>query len=190
VVNVSYSGAQLEANWWILNRRYDPDVKDKYSDEYTAYVMYTFPKAELNRQVAHALETAVSADSALYDITIQLAKELLLEGSDLGAIEPVVGSAPAAGTGRLTITSVNGPSNAVTMIKIYRGFSTVGDAYLTYDQQLLPQRNAVFNLPEGTYMVELYYDGSNTPWGSAQLSVSAGNVYESNVSINTSLFFK
>jgi hypothetical protein len=93
VVNVSYSGAQLEANWWILNRRYDPDVKDEWSDEYTAYVLYTFPKAELNRQVAHALETAVAADSALYDITIQLARELLLEGSDLGAIGPVTGSA-------------------------------------------------------------------------------------------------
>jgi hypothetical protein len=190
VVNVSYSGAQLEANWWILNRRYDPDVKDEWSDEYTAYVMYTFPKAELNRQVAHALETAVAADSAVYDITIQLARELLLEGSDLGAIGPVVESAPAAGTGRITITSANGPANVVSMIKIYRGFSTTGNAYLTYDQQILPQRNAVFNLPEGTYMVELYYDGNKTPWGSAQLSVAAGNIYESNVSINASLSFR
>jgi hypothetical protein len=152
--------------------------------------MYTFPKAELNRQVAQALETAVAADSVLYDITIQLAKELLLEGSDLGAIAPVVGSAPVTGTGRLTITSANSPANVVSMIKIYRGFSTAGDAYLTYDQQILPQRNAVFNLPEGTYMVELYYDGSKAPWGSAQLSGSAGNVYESNVSVNVSLAFR
>jgi hypothetical protein len=76
------------------------------------------------------------------------------------------------------------------MIKIYQGFSTNGNPYLTYDQQILPQRNAVFNLPEGTYMVELYYNGSNTPWGSAQLSVSAGNSYESNVSINSSLSFR
>jgi hypothetical protein len=190
VVNVSYSGAQLESNWWILNRRYDPDVKDEYSDEFTAYVMYTFPKAELNRQVANALETAVAADSALYDITIRLAKELLLEGSDLGAIGPVVESAPVAGTGRITITSANSPANVVTMIKIYQGFSTTGAAYLTYDQQILSQRNAIFNLPEGTYMVELYYDGNKAPWGSAQLSVAAGNIYESNVSINASLSFR
>ena len=80
VVNVAYSGAQREADWWSLRRRYDPDQKDVYTDEYTAYVLYTFPKAELNRQVATALETSVSKDSMLYDITIQLAKEILLEG--------------------------------------------------------------------------------------------------------------
>jgi len=80
IVNVSYSGAQREADWWVLNRRYDPDQKDVYTDTYTAYVMYTIPKAELNRQVARALETSVSADSALYDITIELAREILQSG--------------------------------------------------------------------------------------------------------------
>jgi hypothetical protein len=195
IVNVSYSGAQLETDWWILNRSYDPDMKDEWSDEYTAYVMYTFPKSELNRQVARALDTSVSKDSVLYDITIQLAKELLLDGSDLGPLEPVIGNSvrpaisDAVGTGRLTITSTDNPSNVVTMVKIYRGFSTSGDAYLTYDQQIRPQDNAVFNLPEGTYMVELYYNASQRPWGSAQLSVSAGKVYESRVSINSSLYF-
>ncbi|MDR2588294.1 MAG: hypothetical protein LBC67_02600 [Spirochaetales bacterium] len=77
VVSVSYSGAQREADWWILTRRYDPDQKDVYSDEYTAYVLYTIPKAELNRQIASALETSVSKDSALYDITIALAQDIL-----------------------------------------------------------------------------------------------------------------
>jgi hypothetical protein len=80
IVNVRYSGAQREADWWSLRRRYDPDQKDVFTDEYTAYVMYTIPKAELNRQVANALQTSVNADSALYDITIQLARELLLNG--------------------------------------------------------------------------------------------------------------
>ena len=80
IVNVSYSGAQREADWWSLRRRYDPDKKDVFSDEYTAYVLYTIPKAELNRQVAQALETAVRADSALYDITIELAKQILQNG--------------------------------------------------------------------------------------------------------------
>jgi len=80
IVNVSYSGAQREADWWSLRRRYDPDQKGVYSDEYTAYVLYTIPKAELNRQVARALETSVSKDSALYDITIEMSKQILQAG--------------------------------------------------------------------------------------------------------------
>ena len=80
IVNVSYSGAQRDADLWVLNRRYDPDVKESYSDEYTAYVLYTIPKAELERQVAQALETSVSADSELYQITIDMAREILQNG--------------------------------------------------------------------------------------------------------------
>ena len=86
IVNVSYSGALRVGDWWILSRRYDPDNPEIYTDSYTAYVLYTIPKAELNRQVARVLETSVSMDSALYDITIELARQLLLEGVvDLGA---------------------------------------------------------------------------------------------------------
>ena len=80
VVDVSYSGAQREADWWVLNRRYDPDQKDVYSDLYTAYVLYTIPKSQLNEQVAKALATAVAKDSELYNITIQLAEDILLNG--------------------------------------------------------------------------------------------------------------
>jgi hypothetical protein len=80
IVNVSYSGAQREADWWVLNRRYDPDQKDVYSDLYTAYVLYTIPKSQLNEQVAKALATAVAKDSELYNITIQLAEDILLNG--------------------------------------------------------------------------------------------------------------
>jgi len=79
-VNVSYSGAQREADWWSLRRRYDPDRKNEFNDEYTAYVLYTIPKVELNRQVARALETSVKKDSALYDITIQMSKDILQSG--------------------------------------------------------------------------------------------------------------
>jgi len=82
IVNVSYSGAQREADWWSLRRRHDPDQKDVYTDEYTAYVLYTIPKQELNNQVARALETAVSKDSALYDITIEMARYILQSGMD------------------------------------------------------------------------------------------------------------
>jgi len=80
IVNVSYSGAQREADWWSLRRRYDPDQKDVFTDEYTAYVLYTIPKAELNRQVAKALETSVKKDSALYDVTIKMAQQILQSG--------------------------------------------------------------------------------------------------------------
>jgi hypothetical protein len=80
IVNVSYSGAQRDADWWSLRRRYDPDQKDVYTDEYTAYVLYTIPKAELNRQVAHALSAAISKDSVLYDITISMAQQILQNG--------------------------------------------------------------------------------------------------------------
>ena len=80
IVAVSYSGAQRDSDWWSLRRRYDPDNGDQYSDEYTAYVLYTIPKAELNRQVAYALETSVRADSALYEITIEMARQILQNG--------------------------------------------------------------------------------------------------------------
>lgn len=80
IVDVSYSGAQRESDWWSLRRRYDPDNKTEFTDEYTAYVLYIIPKAEMNRQVAKALETSVKADSALYDVTIAMAKEILQNG--------------------------------------------------------------------------------------------------------------
>jgi len=81
VVNVSYSGAQREADWWSLYRRTDPD-SGTINNEYTAWVLYTIPKEELNRQLAFALGNSVSRDSALYDITIALARDILLQGYD------------------------------------------------------------------------------------------------------------
>jgi hypothetical protein len=80
VINVSYSGAQRESDWWTLRRRYDPDDKNAFTDEYTGYVLYTIPKAEMNRQVANALETSVKADSALYEVTISMARMILESG--------------------------------------------------------------------------------------------------------------
>jgi Zn-dependent protease with chaperone function len=88
LVNVSFSGAQREADWWTLHRRYDPDAPSVYIDEYTAYVLYTVPKAELNRQIAFALAESVSMDSGLYDITIALAREILLDG--VSRLDPVI----------------------------------------------------------------------------------------------------
>jgi hypothetical protein len=87
VVNVSYSGAQREADWWVLRRRYDTDNKEQYTDEYTAWVLYTVPKTEMNRQIALAMETAASKDSPLYDVTIALARDILLQGYDEGELQ-------------------------------------------------------------------------------------------------------
>jgi hypothetical protein len=87
IVNVSYSGAQREADWWSLRRRYDPDNKEQYTDEYTAYVLYTMPKAEMNRQIAFAMENAAQKDSALYDVTIALARDILLQGYDQSELQ-------------------------------------------------------------------------------------------------------
>jgi len=80
IVNVSFSGARREADWWQLRRRHDPDLEGVFQDEYVVFVLYLIPRAELNRQVAHALETSVSMDSALYEVTIEIARNLLLEG--------------------------------------------------------------------------------------------------------------
>jgi hypothetical protein len=87
VINVSYSEAQREGDWWSLRRLYDPDDKELYSDVYTAWVLYTVPKTEMNRQIALALQTAASRDSGLYDLTIALARDILLQGYDENAVQ-------------------------------------------------------------------------------------------------------
>jgi hypothetical protein len=80
IVNVSYSGAQREADWWSLRRRTDPDGTS--NDQYSAWVLYTVPRVEMNRQIAFAMETSVARDSALYDVTVALARDILLQGFD------------------------------------------------------------------------------------------------------------
>jgi hypothetical protein len=83
LVNVNYSGAQREGDWWILLRRYDPDQKDVYSDEYTAYVLYTFPKVLLNQQVANALLTNKDLDPEMAQIAKEIGEDILRNGLDL-----------------------------------------------------------------------------------------------------------
>jgi hypothetical protein len=77
LVNVNYSGAQREGDWWLLQRRYDPDQKDVYSDEYTAFVLYTIPKAQLNQQVANALVTNADIDPSLAAMSKEIAEDIL-----------------------------------------------------------------------------------------------------------------
>jgi hypothetical protein len=198
VVNVSYSGAQREADWWSLRRRYDPDQKDVYSDEYTAYVMYTIPKAELNRQIAQALETSVAKDSVLYDITIALAREILLEGFEyLGAGDLPPAETPpqspeeqrtiaAAGpTGNVTIRNSSGNSSSVlSQVRIYQGYEAKGEPYAVYQAPVLGGQQASWDLAEGVYTFQTFlndrqesYGAGLTGNGSATLGITAGSVF-------------
>ncbi len=80
VVNVAYSGAQRENDWWVLRRTYDPDQEGVYNDAYTAYVLYTIPKSQLDQQISSALQRAVDSDSELYTYTLQVAQDILSGG--------------------------------------------------------------------------------------------------------------
>jgi hypothetical protein len=170
VVNISYSGVQRDSDWWVLIRRYDPDQKEVHNDEYTAYVLYTIPKAELNRQIAQVLETSVSKDSALYDITIQLAREILSEGFEyLGAgdLAPAetppqtpseVQAAIAAGlSGKVVIRNNSRQTASVlSSVKIYKGYEAKGLPYMTYGSPVLGGQQATWDLPEGIYTFETF----------------------------------
>jgi hypothetical protein len=196
VVNVSYSGAQRENDWWTLRRRYDPDVEGVYTDEFTAYVLYTFPMAELNRQIAYALESSVSADSALYDITIQMAQTLLAGGiadwieADNEINQPADPAAPAAPapdvvqpgtTGNITIrNNSSNTGNVMTKLIVYSGFEARGEPVMVYDQQVLGGDEVSLNLPEGTYTFEAFLNGRTESYGS---SLTAGGG-KSTVGIN------
>ena len=52
----SYSGASKVNDWWVMTRRYDPDQKKKYVDEYRCYVLYTIDKDLLDRQVLEMMD--------------------------------------------------------------------------------------------------------------------------------------
>ncbi|MDR1858127.1 MAG: hypothetical protein LBQ69_01515 [Treponema sp.] len=184
IVNVSYSGAQREADWWSLRRRYDPDQEGVYTDEYTAYVLYTIPKSQLNQQIARALETAISADSALYDITIQLARDILLKGFNyLGE-----GDLAAAGTptqtpeeirtaglaGNITIrNNSSATSSVMSAVKIYSGYEIKGDPFMVYDNPVLGGQQVSWELPEGIYTVAVFLNDREESIGSATVGVTA-----------------
>jgi hypothetical protein len=56
LVSATYSGARKDSDWWVLRRRYDPDVKGAYTDLYTAYVLYTIPKKALDEQIVNEID--------------------------------------------------------------------------------------------------------------------------------------
>ena len=60
--NTEYSGVRKINDWWVLVRRYDQNVKNKYKDEYRVYVFYTIERDLLDRQVLDVIDRT-AADS-------------------------------------------------------------------------------------------------------------------------------
>ena len=56
ITEIDYSGAKEAGEWWVLVRRYDPDVRKKYTDEYRIFLLYTIDKDYLDMQIMNAIE--------------------------------------------------------------------------------------------------------------------------------------
>lgn len=56
--DISYTGAKKISDWWSYIRRYDPDVENSFEDTYHVYVLYTMPKAMLDKQLADEINKA------------------------------------------------------------------------------------------------------------------------------------
>ena len=79
ITDIDYSGAKEAGEWWVLVRRYDNDVRKKYTDEYRIYLLYTMDKEYLDMQIMNAIEAvekenAVSSDKS---VVIDNVKEIL-----------------------------------------------------------------------------------------------------------------
>ncbi|MDR1257118.1 MAG: hypothetical protein LBJ86_05170 [Spirochaetaceae bacterium] len=193
VLNVSVSGAQNAGDWWRAIREYDHDRKGAFEDYYEAYVLRTVSRQTLNQAVSQAMETAISRDSELYQITMDLARKILLGDYNLNGAQagtPVSAATPASGTGKITVFSRNEPANFVSMVKIFKGSEARGEPFLTDSNPIRPERKAEWNLPEGEYTVALYYNNSDREWGHARVSVTAGDVFSSEIRTDWSFSFK
>jgi hypothetical protein len=189
VLNVSYSGAQRMGDWWRQVRQYDADRKDVYKDEYRAYVFYTVPKKTLNQAVATALETSISKDSELFDITIALSRRILLGEESFDLREGVPAASPAAtssgtvsqaaagGTAKVSLRNSRGPSQFVSTVNIFDGTATRGQPRISHTAQILPDREAEWYLAEGSYTFVVYYNNAETEWAHATVGVTAGDSY-------------
>jgi hypothetical protein len=80
LVAATYSGARREADYWVLQRAYDPDQPSKYSDEYIAFVLYIIPKDLLNQQVITHLQGNAVQDPIMAALNTGVAEELIRSG--------------------------------------------------------------------------------------------------------------
>jgi hypothetical protein len=87
LVAATYSGARREADYWVLQRAYDPDQAGKYSDEYIAYVLYIIPKDTLNQQVSTHLQENGVQNPEMAALNTRAAEEIIRNGLDWGAPE-------------------------------------------------------------------------------------------------------
>lgn len=79
ITDIDYSGAKEAGEWWVLVRRYDNDVKKKYTDEYRIYSLYTMDKDYLDMQIINAIDKAAkeSEPAANKDQLINSVKEII-----------------------------------------------------------------------------------------------------------------
>jgi hypothetical protein len=186
LLNVSYSGAQRINDWWRHVRTYDPDEKGVYTDQYQVYVLFAIPKKTMNQAIAAALETSIARDSELYDITINLARQLAgVETYDLrsgdssapAASAGTVSQAAAGSTAKVSLRNSRGPSQFVSTVNIFDGTATRGQPRISHTAQILPDREAEWELAEGSYTFVVYYNNAETEWAHATVGVTAGDSY-------------
>ena len=79
ITDIDYSGAKEAGEWWVLVRRYDNDVKKKYTDEYRIYSLYTMDKDYLDMQIINAIDKAAkeSEPAADKDQLINSVKDII-----------------------------------------------------------------------------------------------------------------
>lgn len=76
--NATYSGARRVNDWWVLTRRYDDRKSKEYTQEYTAYVMYTISRDTLDRQILGMLDgTSTAGLTTAQQTAISNVKELM-----------------------------------------------------------------------------------------------------------------
>lgn len=65
--NAEFSGARKINDWWILVRRYDPDSKKRFEDEYRVFVLYTIEKDILDEQILNMIDKVASETEGTSD---------------------------------------------------------------------------------------------------------------------------
>ncbi|MDR0908864.1 MAG: hypothetical protein LBM77_03775 [Spirochaetaceae bacterium] len=74
------TGLKREGEYWTEARLYDLNVKDKYTDTYTYYVMYTVEKAKLDQSITEAIKNNLGQDPALAELTSSMMSEIAANG--------------------------------------------------------------------------------------------------------------
>jgi hypothetical protein len=82
-------------------------------DYYEVYVLHNVSRATLNQAIGTAMQTAVGKDPELYEITMEVVRQLLLPDGSYNLREQAgtpVSAATPTGTGKITVLSRNDPA--------------------------------------------------------------------------------